>query len=403
MLRSALIKKISLLSIIIITIIIIIFKISTEKTPDLQSILNQSLTSSSSSIDLIDTTIENNNKLQLKNSKDDELKLINKINELNEKLLKDQETRLNLLESDRLKIEKQLIELRRPNSDSSLRERLAYMFPYDQTKKFPAYIWQTWKYGLNDENFGSKYKTGEEQWALKNPGFVHELFNDDTSNAIIHYLFMHFPEIIKAYELMPHIILKMDFFRYLMLFSKGGVYADVDTLPLQPIPNWIPENVDPFEIGMIIGIQSDPDTPDWRNFYARRLQFSNWVIQSKPGHPILREIIASITEETIRKFENNELYLIEKNGNFDLSIMEWTGAGIWTDVIFKYFNDYVLSGIFSKVTWKDFTKLDVPKLVSDVLVLPLTCFSPGIGKMGSSDIDHPLAFVKHYFEKLYQN
>ncbi|KAG7822578.1 hypothetical protein KL909_003743 [Ogataea angusta] len=332
-------------------------------------------------------------------SNSEELEIARKLNELTEKLLNEQEVRLKKLEQDRQKLEKQLSELRRPSPEATLRERLAYMFPYDQNRKFPAYIWQSWKYGLNDANFGPRYKEGEEQWALKNPGFVHELFNDDTSNALVHYLYMHMPEVVKAYELLPHIVLKMDFFRYLILFAKGGVYADVDTLPLQPIPNWIPENVDPSEIGMIIGIQSDPDTPDWRKFFARRLQFANWVIQAKPGHPILREIIATVTEETLKQAKEGTL---DFDAASDFSIMEWTGAGVWTDVIFKYFNDYVLSGIFSKVTWKDFTKLDVPKLVSDVLVLPITCFSPGIGKMGAHDADHPLAFVKHYSEHLFR-
>ena len=100
---------------------------------------------------------------------------------------------------------------------------------------------------------------------------------------------------------------------------------------------------------------------------------------------------------TLQKKKQGDL---EINDNLD--IMKWTGAGIWTDVIFTYFNDYVQSGIYSKITWKDFTKLEVPKLISDVLVLPITSFSPGIGTMGAKDEDHPLAFVKHYFENIWK-
>ncbi|KAH3667293.1 hypothetical protein OGAPHI_002942 [Ogataea philodendri] len=399
--KSNVLKRTVLLSVAIVVLILVLVQVSSDSTPDLRQVLGPGVPvkeftegKQASGPNGRGSGFGFSGKAST-----EELELARKLNDLTEKLLVEQDTRLKKLENDRAKLEKQLNELRRPNQEATLRERLAYMFPYDQNRKFPAYIWQSWKYGLNDASFGPKYKEGEEQWALKNPGFVHELFNDDTSNAIIHYLYMHIPEVIKAYELLPHIILKMDFFRYLMLFAKGGVYADVDTLPLQPIPNWIPENVDPWEIGLIVGIQSDPDTPDWRQYYARRLQFANWVIQAKPGHPVLREIIASITEETLRR---NKEGALEFDSSNELSIMDWTGAGVWTDGIFKYFNDYMLSGIFSKVTWKDFTKLDVPKLVSDVLVLPITCFSPGLGKMGSQDADHPLAFVKHYFEHLYR-
>lgn len=103
---------------------------------------------------------------------------------------------------------------------------------------------------------------------------------------------------IEAFELLPETIMKMDFFKYLILYAKGGVYADIDTYPLQPIPNWTPENVSPLDIGMIIAIESDSSSPDWRKEQIRRLQFGQFVIQAKPGHPILREAIAQIIEQT---------------------------------------------------------------------------------------------------------
>ena len=108
------------------------------------------------------------------------------------------------------------------------------------------------------------------------------------------------PEVVKAYELMPEIVLRMDFFRYLILFAKGGVYADIDTYPLQPVPNWIPENVSPLELGMIISVETDSNLNNWRQELARRLRFGQFIMQAKPGHPILREIISRITEKTLK-------------------------------------------------------------------------------------------------------
>lgn len=382
MARTSSLKRIIIISISIIALLGLLYKISPAKAPDLQDVLKQ---------------IPNENLLStINNNKEDDI--TSKFEAIANKLIEQQDNKILQLQENNKILEKKIQELRRPPSDATLREKLAFLFPYDVNKKFPAYIWQSWKYGLNDERFGEKFKEGETQWAVKNPGFVHELFNDDTSHAIIHYLYASIPEIIEAYEVLPSIILKMDFFRYLILLARGGIYADVDTLPLQPVPNWIPENVSPNEIGMIIGIESDPDSPDWRKTYARRLQFCQWVIQAKPGHPILREIVSRITETTIEKKSIGELSISN-----NLDILEWTGAGIWTDVVFTYFNDYVQSGIFSKITWKDFTKLEVPKLVSDILVLPITSFSPGIGTMGAKDENHPLAFVKHYFENIWKN
>ncbi|ODQ79326.1 glycosyltransferase family 32 protein [Babjeviella inositovora NRRL Y-12698] len=330
-----------------------------------------------------------------------EAEFLKKFEKVTLKLLESQNEKIAKLMKQNQVLEKKIDHLSRPPPEASLREKLAFSFPYDQTRKFPAYIWQTWKWGLNDDRFGDSFKEGEMQWAIKNPGFVHELFNDDTSSAIVHHLYMNIPEIVEAYDLLPAVILKMDFFRYLILLAKGGVYADVDTYPLQPVPNWIPENVSPNEIGMVVGIEADPDTPKWRLMYARRLQFAQYVIQAKPGHPILREIVAKITENTLRKAEQGSMELPDSKTKH-IDIMQWTGAGLWTDVIFTYFNDYVQSGIYSKITWKDFTKLDIPKFVSDILVLPITSFSPGVGSMGAGGEDHPLAFVKHSFGKLWQ-
>lgn len=361
------------------------------------------------------------------NENNDNNNHVGKYDDIIKNLLIEQEKRLVQLEKDNVDLNRQLLEMKVPPEELSLREKLSFIYPYDEYRKFPAFIWQTWKFGLNDDRFGHEFKRGEEEWARLNPGFVHELFNDDTSNAIIRYLYKNIPDVINAYEMMPNVILKIDFFKYLILFAKGGVYADVDTLPLQPVPNWIPGNVDPNELGMIIGIESDPINNDWKRYYARRLQFGNWVIQAKPGHPILREMIAKVTEDTLLRKQQGNLKIADKNEKHDLSldIMEWTGTGVWTDVVLTYFNDYVLSRIYTKVTWKDFRKMETPKLVGDVLVLPINSFAAGDdgaeieeeagaaagGKAKarivlppnsvSGDETHPLAFVKHLHSRLY--
>lgn len=409
MLKSVKIRQVIIIILSSLIFLVLLYRIISPKTKLISKDLDHSNNNNRDSNNRNDNeNLLDNNLFGLKLN--DQMEISKKLDEIAEKLLEQQEKRLLQLEDDKNRLERQLNEMKKPSPDLSLREKLAFIYPYDQNQKFPAYVWQTWKFGLNDDRFGKEYKQGEEQWAVKNPGFVHELFNDDTSRAIIRYLYRSIPEIVKVYDSLPHVILRVDFFRYLILFAKGGVYADVDTLPLQPIPNWIPENVDPAELGMIIGIESDPIDKNWRKYYTRRLQFANWVIQAKPGHPILREIIAAITDITLEKLNNNENRIRNENDDeFMLDIMNWTGDGLFTDVIFRYFNDYVLSGIFSKVTWKDFTKMEVPKLVSDVLVLPVNSFGAGEKEFDElpdnaiqSDQDHQLAFVKHYKHQVFK-
>lgn len=45
----------------------------------------------------------------------------------------------------------------------------------------------------------------------------------------------------------------------------------------------------------------------------------------------------------------------------------------------------------------DISGLEDRKVVGDVLILPITSFSPGVGHMGSKNVGDPLAFVRHRF------
>lgn len=338
------------------------------------------------------------------NMKQDEI--LNKMTKINKQLLDKQEERLSNLEEQNMLILEKLNQLNQNQlytSDASIRDKLINLVPYDSNIRFPAYIWQSCKHGLNDERFSQLYRQGETQWAIKNPGFVHELFNDDTSYSVIKHLYGSIPEIIQTYELLPEVILRMDFFRYLILFAKGGIYADIDTYPLQPIPNWIPENVSPDELGLIIAVEVETNNKNWAKTYHRRLQFGQFVIQAKPGHPILREIISKIVEETMHRQKLENLQLRGSSNEKQLNILKWTGSGVWTDVIMDYFNDYIKSSIYSQITWKDFTSLNIPKLVSDVLVLPKKSFTSEVEIPKDGKIDDPLAYVKHYSSKIWKS
>ena len=73
--------------------------------------------------------------------------------------------------------------------------------------------------------------------------------------------------------------------------------------------------------------------------------------------------------------------------------MNWTGPGIWTDMLFEYFNSVAAE----PVTYETFSKRETGTFVGDVLVLPITSFSPGVGHMGSKSVSDPMAFVQHHF------
>jgi len=276
-----------------------------------------------------------------------------------------------------------------------LRQQLEYQFPYDVQGKFPAYIWQTWKYTPNQGEFAEEFREAEASWTVMHPTFVHEVITDQIAVHLIRHLYASIPEIIEAYNAMPFPVLKADFFRYLILLARGGIYSDIDTAALKPAIDWIPSDVPTNSYGMVIGIEADPDRADWAQWYSRRIQFCQWTIQSKPGHPVLVDVVANITEETLKRKAEGRLPKSHEG------IIEFTGPAVWTDTIFSFFNnpDYFdMSTSKGNITWEHFTGMKQPKKVGDVIILPITSFSPGIKTMGAGEDDDPMAFVKHNFE-----
>jgi mannosyltransferase OCH1-like enzyme len=67
--------------------------------------------------------------------------------------------------------------LRHADEFSSLRAHLEYLFPYEgaASTKFPAYIWQTWKYTPAMGEFDERFRITEASWTEKHPDYIHEV------------------------------------------------------------------------------------------------------------------------------------------------------------------------------------------------------------------------------------
>ena len=248
-------------------------------------------------------------------------------------------------------------------SHRPLSERLDHYFPYDHTLRFPTYIWQTWQVDPSSGDFPEKLRYLEASWTEKNRAYVHQVLTDKRAELIVNYLYQQFPEVLEVWTLLPRPILKADFFRYLILYARGGVYSDIDTEALQPTFKWIPATIDPGKVGIMIGIEADPDRADWHDWYARRVQLCQWTIRSKPGHPALKRVILRIVNETLTRADRGNLEYESRD------TMDWTGPAVWTDSVMDSINDQ--SDTF--VDWRNLTGMKEPKLLHDILIMPITC------------------------------
>lgn len=303
-----------------------------------------------------------------------------------------------------------LAEAAHPESSHTdrLEAELTAAFPYSPLKPFPRLIWQTWKVGLDLPKFPRQFLKTARRWRDNNEGWLYELVPDDRCVSFVERLYRDVPEVVEAYHAMPTAILKADFFRYLILYARGGVYTDVDTALLKPIDVWPSMLGDPLldpsgsqTVGMAIGIEADPDKPDWHKWYARRLQFCQWTIQAKPGHPMLAMLVSHITAHTLERKRTGTLALARGDAR-GADIMMWTGPGVWSDTVFRYMNREAGAegdgtSDTHRVSWRLFTNTRDPTVTGDIMVLPITAFSPGVGHMGAEDISSPRALAQHLF------
>lgn len=168
--------------------------------------------------------------------------------------------------------------------------------------------------------------------------------------------------------------------RYLLLDVEGGVYTDTDTIALKPIDDWVPRDFR-NQTRLVVGIEFDQrDGPSWVDI-PHTLQFCQWTIGAAPGHPVFQRMVSRI----VRSLEDLERAYSEigygstwKPTSFD--VMNSTGPAAWTDVVWEYLQetDRTLTDL------RNLSYMDEPRLIGDVLVLPIDGFGMGQVHSGST-------------------
>ncbi|KDE05816.1 hypothetical protein, variant [Microbotryum lychnidis-dioicae p1A1 Lamole] len=171
-------------------------------------------------------------------------------------------------------------------------------------------------------------------------------------------------------------VLKADFWRYLIVASEGGWYADEDLEALRPFAEWgLPQGVDEqkplgfTEASLVVGIEADLlHYPLWATRFARPIQIVQWGFGAARGHPV--------TIDAMRRAYNKTMKL--KPGR-TVDILLTTGPGPWTSAVFGWL--LARNGR----TWVDFHGVPYPGWrhqdldtgeLGDIRIMPLTAMTP---------------------------
>jgi mannosyltransferase OCH1-like enzyme len=216
---------------------------------------------------------------------------------------------------------------------------------------------------------------GWNSWLELNPGWERHFIDDDAmEHHILRLAAAGVPELLATYRSLPKIVLKSDLLRYVIMYTHGGVWTDIDTRCYIPISQWAgncSNRAHIGDVGLIVGTELDGT-----HFLDRDLFFSQFTFAAGAGHPVLREVIARIIEYPLAE------------PHFE-TILKWTGPRQWTDAITDHLNATIAE--FELGLARHLTD---PKLLGDVCIAPIYAFGSGRGQVPADD---PRIWAQHFF------
>ena len=131
----------------------------------------------------------------------------------------------------------------------------------------PKIIHQTYK----NHNLPETYKMCQTEIKRLHPDFEYRFYTDEDMDRLMK---TEFPEYYDKFNELPRMIMKIDMFRYFLMYKYGGLYADMDYLMFKKfdilnekvvIPcNREDENGEPICLGNCI-FASQPNHPYWKS------------------------------------------------------------------------------------------------------------------------------------------
>ncbi|SUX43696.1 glycosyltransferase family 32 protein [Chryseobacterium indoltheticum] len=141
----------------------------------------------------------------------------------------------------------------------------------------------------------------------KNPEYEYHFYDDNRIQTFFKNEFP--PEYLKAYNRLTIGAAKADFFRYAILYKKGGVYLDVDSGINKPIKKFIRED----DVALVT--DEIPQT-----YYVQ------WGLAYAAGHPFLQRTLEMVMDNI-------------KNNPYPHNVHKTTGPTVYTDAVKACLNE----------------------------------------------------------------
>lgn len=165
-------------------------------------------------------------------------------------------------------------------------------------------------------------------WNMKrrNPDYSYQLFDDNEVRIFLEQEFP--PKYLKAYDRLTIGAAKADFFRYAILYKKGGIYLDVDSGMTKPLKYLIKA-----DDATLLSRERHPEL------------FVQWALISEKNHPFLGKTLEMILDNI-------------ENHRFPHDIHRTTGPTVYTAAINECLNENpnIPHRIFDGIEYRGFLK-----------------------------------------------
>lgn len=159
----------------------------------------------------------------------------------------------------------------------------------------PKNIYRSWK----TQNFHPKIDKQMKKMLNLNPEYEQIIYTDE---QVQDYVSSNYDaEINKAFNKLTVMTAKVDFWRYLILYKKGGIYLDIDSTINSKIATFLNDDDD-----ALITAETNPEL------------FVQWALFFREKHPLLERVIDNVVQNINEKKYQND-------------IVNTTGPGVFTN------------------------------------------------------------------------
>ena len=125
-------------------------------------------------------------------------------------------------------------------------------------------------------------------------------------------------EWLDIFDNCPIGVMRSDIWRYLVVYTYGGIYCDLDTICQKPINEWIPKKYS-------VVISKDDDG----------INYNQLTFASVPQHKLLNAVIEKVKKEFLNIKYTDQAF-----------VDKMTGVKVWTKAINEYFSNNTIDDIF---------------------------------------------------------